>query len=120
MILRKLITLAACLQEIKSLNRVFPALSQSEMQQAVRHVLATVDLQSGKHAEQILQPLKLGEPGSWNCDENTLDNWILENLVDGQRRLRLVETLTAAARPFRYSKSHIQQQLGDLYSENVS
>ena len=102
------------------MNRAFPALSQSEMQQAVRHALATVDLQSGQHAKQTLQPLKLGEPASWNCDENTLNSWILENLVDSQRRLKLVETLTAAARPFRYSKSHIQQQLGDLYSENVS
>ena len=109
-----------CLQEIKALNRAFPALSQSDMQQAVRHVLAKVELGSGKHAEQTLQSLKFGNPGSWNCDESTLDSWILENLVDGQRRLKLVETLTAAARPFRYSKSHIQQQLGDLYSENVS
>ena len=102
------------------MNRAFPALSQSEMQQAVRHALATVDLLSDKHAGQTLQPLRLGEPGSWTCDEKSLDSWILENLIDGQRRLRLVETLTAAARPFRYSKSHIQQQLGDLYSENVS
>ncbi len=56
----------------------------------------------------------------WSQDRGGLDKWILTNLNDGQRRLKMVKALTNLAKPFQYGASTVMQALGDLYSENVS
>ncbi len=56
----------------------------------------------------------------WSQDRGGLDKWILTNLNDGQRRLKMVKALTNLAKPFQYGASTVKQALGDLYSENVS
>lgn len=140
------------LQEIKAVDRLFPALDQVEMQLACRHVLDAVSNRSDNGsidstsaalqlpASQSIAATVCDEPmpqatavdsshnGSqgqedqpaWLQQRDDLDEWILENLNDGPRRLRMVQTLTRMATPFRYGASKVLQALGDLNSENVS
>lgn len=56
----------------------------------------------------------------WLQQRDDLDPWILENLNDGPRRLRMVKMLTNMAAPFRYGASKVIKTLGNLNSENVS
>jgi len=134
------------LQEIKAVDRVFPALDQVEMQLACRRVLAPVlSTSSEVAAKPDPEPLQMaqsqtatateeskvnGVPSNgdkadahqpeWLQDRGDLDSWILKNLNDGQRRLKMVKDLTNLALPFQYGASKVMQALGDLYSENVS
>lgn len=140
--------LCLLLQEIKAVDRVFPALDQVEMQLACRHVLKPVLTADSEEATTPTPaPLQMAESqtppttgeanGSlsngtspngaqskdhqeWSQDRGGLDKWILTNLNDGQRRLKMVKALTNLAKPFQYGASTVMQALGDLYSENVS
>ena len=64
--------------------------------------------------------LRQEDQPAWLQQRDDLDTWILENLNDGPRRLKMVQTLTRLATPFRYGASKVLQALGDLNSENVS
>ena len=138
------------LQEIKAVDRLFPALDQVQMQLACRHVLnaasssgsngttqpavlqmpaaqsaapSTIDELSpdGQPADTLQNGGSLQESQpAWLQNADDLDSWILENLNDGPRRLRMVKILTQMAAPFRYGASKVLQALGDLNSENVS
>jgi len=131
-------------------DRVFPALDQVEMQLACKHVLKPVLTADNEEASTPTPaPLKMveyqtpttaatGEANltssngtssngaqskdhqEWSQDRGGLDKWILTNLNDGQRRLKMVKALTNLAKPFQYGASTVMQALGDLYSENVS
>ena len=132
------------------MDRVFPALDQVEMQLACKHVLEPVLTADDEEATTPSPaPLQMAEsqrpptaatgetsgPSSngtssngaqskdhqeWSQDRGGLDKWILTNLNDGQRRLKMVKALTNLAKPFQYGASTVMQALGDLYSENVS
>ena len=138
------------LQEIKALDRLFPALDQVEMQLACKHVLNAVSGSSNNGSVRSTAPplqipasqsatasasmdstfparqssqdgAYLHEPQpDWLQQRDTLDSWILENLNDRHRRLRMNKTLVQMAAPFRYGASKIVKALGDLRSENVS
>jgi len=131
-------------------DRVFPALDQVEMQLACRHVLEPVLTADDEEAttpspapwqmteSQTPPTAATGEANGtssngtssngaqskdhqqWSQDRVGLDKWILTNLNDGQRRLKMVKALTNLAKPFQYGASTVKQALGDLYSENVS
>ena len=143
-------TLCLLLQEIKAVDRVFPALDQVEMQLACKHVLEPVLKADTEEATTATPaPLQMAESQTpsttatgdtngtssngatsngaqckdsqeWSQDRGGLDKWILTNLNDGQRRLKMVKALTNLAKPFQYGASTVMQALGDLYSENVS
>lgn len=138
------------LQEIQAVDRLFPALDQVEMQLACKHVLdgisnnrnngpvgattpslqipasqaatATAPMDSGFQARESPQDGgHVHEPKpEWLQQRDSLDPWILENLNDGPRRLRMVKMLTNMAAPFRYGASKVIKTLGNLNSENVS
>ena len=140
--------LCLALQEIQAVDRVFPALDQVEMQLACKQVLDPVLSASGPDSPMpSAEPLEMApsltvasnarEEGNvnaalsnssqgqehqpeWLQERGELDGWILQNLNDGQRRLKMVKALTKLALPFRYGASNIMQALGDLYFENVS
>lgn len=57
---------------------------------------------------------------AWLQQNKDLDSWILQNLNDGPRRLKLVKALTRMALPFQYPNSTVMHALGDMNSENVS
>ena len=121
-------------QEISAVDRVFPALTQTEMQLACMHVLK--DVLANSEDTSMLSPLQLPTPTSaqpngasqarpvpdWmqQQQQDKLDAWILQNLNNGKRRLKLVQALTNMALPFQYANSKVMQALGDMYSENVS
>ena len=135
------------LQEIQAVDRLFPALDQTEMQLACKHVLSAVSSrdQNGS-AGSAATPLQLpalesatasvSTDSSWQASQDGgqvqephpewlqqrdgLDSWILENLNDGPRRLRMVNMLVRMAAPFRYGASKVVKALGNLNSENVS
>lgn len=132
------------------MDRVFPALDQVEMQLACKHVLEPVLTADDEEAttpspaplqmadSQTPPTAATGEANGtssngatsngphfkdhqeWSQDRGGLDKWILTNLNDGQRRLKMVKALTNLAKPFQYGASTVKQALGDLYSENVS
>ena len=132
------------------MDRVFPALDQVEMQLACKHVLEPVLTADDEEAttpspaplqmadSQTPPTAATGEANGtssngatsngaqskdhqqWSQDRVGLDKWILTNLNDGQRRLKMVKALTNLAKPFQYGASTVKQALGDLYSENVS
>lgn len=56
----------------------------------------------------------------WLQSRDELDPWVLQNLRDGDRRLKMVQALTDLALPFRYGASRVVRALGNLFSENVS
>ena len=132
------------------MDRVFPALDQVEMQLACKHVLEPVLTADDEEATTPSPaPLQMADSQTppiaatgeangtssngatsngaqfkdhqeWSQDRGGLDKWILTNLNDGQRRLKMVKALTNLAKPFQYGASTVKQALGDLYSENVS
>ncbi|DBB14910.1 TPA: hypothetical protein ACH3X3_004508 [Trebouxia sp. C0006] len=138
------------IKEIKAVDRVFPALDQVEMQLACKHVLEPVLTADDEEAttpspaplqmadSQTPPTAATGEANGtssngatsngaqfkdhqeWSQDRGGLDKWILTNLNDGQRRLKMVKALTNLAKPFQYGASTVKQALGDLYFENVS
>ena len=57
---------------------------------------------------------------AWLQSRDELDSWVLQNLKDGDRRLKLVHALTGLALPFQYGASRVVRALGNLFSENVS
>ncbi len=145
-------SLGLLLQEIKAVDRVFPALDQVEKQLACRHVLepvlTAVDDEATTPSPAPLQMTESQTPPTtaahgeangtssngtssngtssngaqskdhqeWSQDRGGLDKWILTNLNDGQRRLKMVKALTNLAKPFQYGASTVMQALGDLYS----
>lgn len=129
--------LAVQLQEIKAVDRIFPALSQTEMQLACMHVLedALSESKDTCTLDGLPMPTRsvLTDPDAhsngstatdttpgWLQRQDELDEWVLQNLKDGERRLQLVKVLTQMALPFQYGSSRVVQALGDMYSENVS
>ena len=56
----------------------------------------------------------------WLQSRDELDPWVLQNLRDGDRRLKMVQALTELASPFHYGASRVVRALGNLFSENVS
>ena len=137
------------LQEIAAVDRVFPALDQEEMQLACKHVLNPVTSSmgddpmdgSGHDAHKLTpEPLPMAaaaqagaesngaaggrqsnsEQPVWLQSRDELDPWMLQNLRDGDRRLKMVQALTDLASPFRYGASRVVRALGNLFSENVS
>lgn len=135
------------LQEIQAVDRLFPALNQVEMQLACKHVLSAVSGSDGNNvAGSTAPPLQIPASQSataspsidssfqapqnggqvpesqpeWLQQRDSLDTWILENLNDGPRRLKMVHTLVKMAAPFRYGASKVIKALGNLNSENVS
>lgn len=122
------------------MDRVFPALTQTEMQLACMHVLQDV-ASTSEHAETAqLAPLQLPQASTissararsngdtemtdplpdWLQQKDKLDDWMMQNLNNGKRRLKLVQALTNMAVPFQYAQSKVMQALGDMFSENVS
>ena len=57
---------------------------------------------------------------TWLQSRDELDSWVLQNLKDGDRHLKLVHALTGLALPFQYGASRVVRALGNLFSENVS
>lgn len=136
------------MQEIQAVDRLFPALDQVEMQLACKHILSAVSCSdkngsAGSAAPPSLQipssqsatadvPTDLScqasqdggqvraPPPEWLQQRDSLDSWILENLNDGPRRLKMVHMLVKMAAPFRYGASKVIKALGNLNSENVS
>ena len=123
------------------MDRLFPTLDQVEMQLACRQVLEPVLSASNDSSMQWSPgPMQLsshtavptsdfenanGVSNGSQANEliqesDSLDSWVLNNLSDRKRRLRLVQALTRMARPFQYERSEVIQTLGDLHSENVS
>ncbi|KAL3135579.1 hypothetical protein ABBQ38_006059 [Trebouxia sp. C0009 RCD-2024] len=137
------------LKEIKAVDRLFPALGQIEMQLACKHVLGALPSTSNGSGAAMIPPLQIpasqsaaaggsadsdvsGRDSSqngghgqepqleWWQQRDDLDDWMLQNLNDGPRRLRMVEALVRMATPFRYPAFKLIKVLGDLNSENVS
>ena len=82
---------------------------------------ATGDLSIDSNSEALQNRGQVHEPQpEWLQQRDSLDSWILENLNDGPRRLRMVKMLVNMAAPFRYGASKVIKALGNLNSENVS
>lgn len=137
------------MQEIKAVDRVFPALDQIDMQLACKHILSALPSTSNGSGVAMLSPLQIPAPQSatasgsaessssgrdlsqngghvqepqrkWWQQRDDLDDWMLQNLNDGPRRLRMVEALVKMATPFQYAAFKLIKTLGNLNSENVS
>ena len=92
-----------------------PALQLSASQSAAAGVPTDSSLQASESGGQVHAP----QP-EWLQHRDSLDSWILENLNDGPRRLKMVHMLVKMAAPFRYGASKVIKALGNLNSENVS
>lgn len=117
------------------MDRVFPALTQTEMQLACMHTLKGALSEDDPMLDELQMPQtstataapapsngnsQADNAPDWLQQQDKLDGWMLQNLKDGQRRLKLVKALTQMALPFQYGNSRVVQALGDMYSENVS
>ena len=122
------------------MNRCVPALEQTQMQLACKHVLAQIMASNDGH-KAILAPLQVPaaqtKPHSligdihqhsmpqsfnqladnqpeWLHSSASLDRWILSNLNDRARRLEMAKGLQSLAPPFEYHACTIQTPSGPL------
>lgn len=134
---------------MEAVDRVFPALNQVEMQLACKHVLnalftssngsggstvpaLTIPASQSATANASADPSFTGRESShngghvqqhqpdWLQQTDDLDTWILQNIADRARRVKMVQALKDMAAPFKYGASKVIKALGNLNSENVS
>jgi len=121
-------------QEIEAVNRSVPALEQTQMQLACKHVLAQIMASNDSH-KAVLTPLQMpaaqanphsligdihqdtmsqtvsqlaGDQPEWLHNTDSLDRWILSNLNDRAWRLKMAKALQSLASPFVYNACTIQ------------
>ncbi len=127
-------------QEIEAVNRSFPALEQTQMQLACKHVLAQIMASNDGHqavltrlqmpaaqtnpcsligdihqdsTSQTVSQLADDQP-EWLHSADSLDSWILSNLNDRARRSDMAKGLQSLALPFVYRACTIQTTSGPL------
>lgn len=118
------------LAEIAAAGRRYPALTQVQMQAALRLALKQVSAQqlpgapgAASHALHKLDTLpsmqqQQGDGGQLRHTEG-LDDWILSNLDDHTLRRARVSALVAAAQPFQYQQSEVLMVIGTALSTSV-
>lgn len=112
------------MQAIPALDRLYPELTQVQMQQALMHLFNGSD--GGKFAQlPIAQPNNNWADSSgqaeWElCKSADLNSWILQNLDNDEQRWAIVNALTAIAQPFGWASTRVVRSLGDRYAANVS
>lgn len=121
------------LYEIAAINRVFPALGQTQMLSFLRLALLHVPTSAraggarkGKGTTAALEATeyRLTPVGLLEADAGTdvmeeLDIWILAYLDNNSLRLRYIRHVVSGAREFAYADSEVLMAIGDLYTPNV-
>lgn len=123
-------TRPVALWEIPAHNRVFPELSQVQMQAALRvalqgvtedHLEAATD--AGAAADLCAIPsashIVAGCQDSSSEVSAELDDWILSNLQQHKLRRARVAALTKAALPFQYDRAEVMLVIGTEMSTSV-
>ena len=82
---------------------------------------AAAETQAGSESNGAADANQSGiQQPAWLRSRDELDPWVLQNLRDGDRRLKMVQALTELASPFQYGASRVVRALGNLSSENVN
>lgn len=98
------------LQEVPAVGRRFTALTQTEMQLAVKSWL--------QESRSDIPVLAEGMSIRRDALEQ-LDYWIINNLNDREQRLNFVDALVAHAEPFAYQAAKKLSSIGSIASESV-
>eukprot|EP00878_Enallax_costatus_P035078 GHUV01039049.1.p1 GENE.GHUV01039049.1~~GHUV01039049.1.p1 ORF type:complete len:465 (+),score=115.48 GHUV01039049.1:190-1584(+) len=113
------------LAEIQAHGRQFPALSQVQMQAALKAALRQVTEDElpghGGAAHQLLAAsiTHHTEGGMQQQHSEDLDGWIMTNLTQHSLRRARVQALTKAAEPFKYSSCEVMMVIGTALSTSV-
>jgi len=103
-------TTPVALAEISAEKRLYPALSQRDMQDVIRRVTSgngtgAREDNSDEHRE--------------NDEMSIHDAWVTQNLTDAASRSRVVRELTSRAAPLKYPNAQVLGTLGDRFSQSV-
>eukprot|EP00879_Flechtneria_rotunda_P014637 GHRR01015296.1.p1 GENE.GHRR01015296.1~~GHRR01015296.1.p1 ORF type:complete len:383 (+),score=106.09 GHRR01015296.1:506-1654(+) len=115
------------LAEIQAAGRQYPALTQVEMQLALRAALKEVSTAELHHNKaevaelHTLPSMQHAEPGEehQHSGQEGIDEWIMSNLDQPTLRRARVTALTKAAKPFQFQHCEVLMVIGTSLSTSV-